>query len=318
MSRIKNILVIGGSGFIGTYLIKSLIAKSNNVINFDIHHSKISSKYLKNIIGNVKNQNDFKNLQGFFDIVYVLAAEHKDDLRDINKYYETNHQGMKNILYFCERNSIQNIVFYSSAAVYGNNFTNASESNRQLKPQNHYGKSKSLAEFELKTWVMKGESRKLIIIRPSVVYGIGSNSNMNRMIEYIKKRKFIMVGSGKNIKTVCYVENLVDFSIFVSKNIDEKIIIYNYADFPHLNMVSLVDKVSKILNRRVLKLPFYIAYLIGLFFDTVSFIIRKNINFSSDRVIKFCSDTSLCTKKIETSGYKPKYNFDTSLRKTIK
>ena len=50
----KNILVIGGSGFIGSFLIKRLLDQNNNVINFDKNPSNISSSNFKTVIGNVK------------------------------------------------------------------------------------------------------------------------------------------------------------------------------------------------------------------------------------------------------------------------
>ena len=40
---------------------------------------------------------------------------------------------------------------------------------------------------------------------------------MNRLINYISQNKFFIVGKGNNLKSICYVENLVDFTIYISK-----------------------------------------------------------------------------------------------------
>ena len=318
MSNKKRILIIGGSGFIGSYLIKELLKQDNEIFNFDKSLSSISSSNLDSIVGNVENLKDFKKIPANIDCVYILAAEHKDDISDYNKYYNTNHQGMKNIIVHCIERSINEIIFYSSAAVYGNNFTNSSEEDINLNPENHYGKSKALAESELNNWVKKNEGRKLIIIRPSVVYGKGSKSNMNRMIDYIVKGKFIMVGKGNNVKTVCYVENLVDFTLHVQNSLNQSYQVYNYADFPHYKMSNLIEEISDIVKKKIIKIPYGLAYSIGLCFDLISFITNKKNNMSSDRVRKFCSNTSLSTKKIEDLGYKPRYNFTDSINKSIK
>ncbi|MAV63838.1 MAG: hypothetical protein CMG00_01450 [Candidatus Marinimicrobia bacterium] len=312
----KRILVIGGSGFIGSYLIKRLLEDKNEIINFDKEPSSIYHENLQTVIGNVKKPKSFDSLSHKIDLVYILAAEHRDDINDSQIYYDTNYKGMKNIIKYCNRTLINNIIFYSSAAVYGNNFTNCSEEKSNLNPQNHYGKSKVLAESELSDWVGKNSARRLIIIRPSAVYGKGSKSNMNRMIDYISKGKFIMVGRGDNIKTVCYVENLVDFTLYVQSSSADSHIVFNYADFPHYSINKLIEVISKIVKKKIIKIPYVIAYGIGLFFDFISFIINKKNNMSSNRVKKFCSNTSLDTKKIEDLGYKPKYNLIDSINKS--
>jgi len=318
MSNKKNILVIGGSGFIGSFLIKRLLDQNNNVINFDKHPSNISSSSLKTVIGDVKNIDNFSNLPKDIAFVYVLAAVHKDDISDHNLYYDTNHFGMINILNYCSEISVNNIIFFSSAAVYGNNFSNASEESKNLNPENDYGKSKVLAEKELNNWFLDKINRKVTIIRPSVVYGKGSKSNMNRMIDHISRGRFIMVGSGDNLKTVCYVENLVNFTIYIQSESIDSYGVYNYADFPHYKMKTLVNEISKIVKKRIISIPYFLAFGIGLFFDLNAKIMRRKFNMSSDRVRKFCSDTSLSTEKIEALDYIPRYNLVESINKSIK
>lgn len=317
MKNIKKILIIGGSGFIGSYLIKSLLKEQFEIINFDKNSSHIESNSLKTIIGDVRSLADFKQLPSDIDLVYVLAAEHKDDISDYSAYYKTNHEGINNIIDYCSKLSINNIIFYSSAAVYGNSFTDSNEEIDNLNPENHYGKSKALAESELNKWLSFDENRKLIVIRPSVVYGKGSNSNMNRMIDYIAKGKFVMVGKGDNFKTICYVENLVDFTVYIQNSISKSYEVYNYADFPHYNIREITNKISSLLKKKVIKIPYFIAYGVGLIFDFISLITQRKNNMSSNRVRKFCSNTSLSTKKIENLGYNPKYSLVESINKSI-
>ena len=161
----KYVLVIGGSGFIGSFLIRRLLDQNNNIINFDKNSSNIQSSNLKTVIGDVKNINDFSKLPRDISSVYVLAAEHKDDISDHNLYYNTNHFGMINILNYCSEISVNNIIFFSSAAVYGNNFSNASEELKNLNPENDYGKSKLLAEKELNNWFSDKINRRVTIVR---------------------------------------------------------------------------------------------------------------------------------------------------------
>ena len=62
MSDRKRILVIGGSGFIGSYLIQRLLEKENEIINFDKESSTISNQNLKTIIGDVRISKSFDEL----------------------------------------------------------------------------------------------------------------------------------------------------------------------------------------------------------------------------------------------------------------
>ncbi|MDR2271695.1 MAG: NAD-dependent epimerase/dehydratase family protein, partial [Sphingobacterium sp.] len=113
-----KIAVIGGSGFVGTKLIDLLIQEPDNEIrNIDkvtsVKHPAITH------IGNVLDCSVLVAGLAGIELVILLAAEHRDDVTPVSKYYDVNVNGMKNTLNAMEANGIKRIIFTSSVAVYG-------------------------------------------------------------------------------------------------------------------------------------------------------------------------------------------------------
>ena len=103
-----------------------------------------------------------KSLKGRFeqqDRLVLLAAEHRDDVSPVSKYYDTNVQGTQNVLDEIDRVGCKHIIFTSSVAVYGLNKANPNE-NHPVDPFNHYGKSKWEAEKVIKAWYDKNPEGK--------------------------------------------------------------------------------------------------------------------------------------------------------------
>ncbi|MDY6374220.1 MAG: NAD-dependent epimerase/dehydratase family protein, partial [Bacteroidales bacterium] len=119
-----KIAVIGGSGFVGTRLIE-LIKGSHAITNID----KQKSSFFQNIthIADVRDVEAMKRELNGFDLVVLLAAEHRDDVTPVSLYYDVNVDGMKNVLAAMDYNGIKRIVFTSSVAIYGLNKNNPNE-----------------------------------------------------------------------------------------------------------------------------------------------------------------------------------------------
>ncbi len=311
----KKYLVVGGSGFIGSCFLNKHNT-NNNLYNLD----KSQSPFYPEIttIHDIRIKEDLASKLSGFDGVILLAAEHKDDIYPTKLYYDVNVEGTKNILDAMDKNSIKELIFTSSVAVYGINKGICDESSK-MDPFNHYGKSKKMAEKVIYDWYIKDKKQKTVtIIRPTVVFGERNRGNVYNLIKLISKKYFIMVGKGKNIKSICYVNNL---AMFIKNRLDISEMgynIYNYVDKPDLSVSEIVEIVQNSLgiNKSKIYIPYYIGILGGYFFDIISFIFRKKIAISSVRIKKFCAVTQFDATKLH-SVFKPPHPITDSLIKTI-
>ncbi len=105
--------------------------------------------------------------------------------------------------------NINNLLFTSSVAIYGLNKDNPDE-NHDQDPFNHYGKSKWEAELVIKEWYENDSTNKSVtILRPTVIFGERNRGNVYNLLKQISSGKFIMIGKGKNKKSMAYVGNIV-------------------------------------------------------------------------------------------------------------
>ena len=145
----------------------------------------------------------------------MLAAEHKDNVKPISKYYETNVQGTKNVLKIMDEVGCQKLIFTSSVAIYGLNKINPKEEFIP-DPFNHYGKSKLEAEKIIHEWYMKNpDGKHVTIVRPTVIFGEKNRGNVYNLLNQICSGRFAVIGNGSNKKSMAYVGNVVNFLIIL-------------------------------------------------------------------------------------------------------
>lgn len=311
----KQIEIIGGSGFIGTNLIRQL--KKYAVHNIDKANSKDFSSLT--FIADIRDKEKLLNAVQPAEWLVLLAAEHRDDVSPVNLYYNVNVQGTKNVLNAMNEKKIQKIIFTSTVAVYGLNKKNPDETFKE-DPFNDYGKSKWQAEEILRNWYYEDPAnRTLIIIRPTVVFGPDNRGNVYNLLKQIASGKFLMIGKGNNKKSMAYVENVVEFIKYcIDKNFSGYHL-YNYVDKPDFSMNELISVSEKSLNKKLpaIKIPYPVGYLGGLCFDGLSFITKRNFSVSSVRIKKFCATTQFSSDKMLSTGFTPLHTLEEGLSKTL-
>ena len=302
--------IIGGAGFLGSKLSQVLSEK------------KIEHKILDlNLEGkgyiDITDPKTFGSLEKV-TIIINLAAEHKDNVSPKNLYDLVNVQGSKNLCDFASKNGINKIIFTSSVAVYGLGTKNTNESG-DINYFNDYGRTKFLAEEVYRKWYQEDKSKRdLIIIRPGVIFGEQNRGNVYNLIRQIAKKRFVMFGSGKNTKSMAYVENVAKCLNYITSL--EGYHLYNYVDKPDFDMNSLVRFCRRTLfgkDNVGVRLPVWLGKIIGLGFDLLGYLSRSNLPISSIRVKKFMETTSFSTS-ISTTGFSPSINLEEGLEKTLK
>lgn len=314
MSKSSKITVVGGSGFVGTNFCQKLCDQN---IAFEIIDLKKSQRFPdKCKIGDVRDIDSLRRtITG--NVVVNLAAVHRDDVGDKAEYFRTNVDGAENLAKVCSEKSIKKIVFTSSVAIYG--FANpGTDESGNINPFNEYGKTKYQAEEKLRAWESSGDNN-LIIIRPTVIFGEGNRGNVYNLLNQIYNGKFIMVGSGKNRKSMAYIGNVVAF-LEKCVETDQKYAVYNYVDTPDLDMNTLVRQVRKVLKGKDsvgLRLPHWVGLIFGYFADGITHITGRKLPLSSIRVKKFCSSTAFASAKSDLFGFEPPFALQEGIDRTL-
>jgi nucleoside-diphosphate-sugar epimerase len=313
-----NILVTGGSGFIGTNLVSDLLNEGHKVVIYD---KRKSEKYADLcIVGDIRDKEKLSSSMRGVDAVYHLAAEHSDKIRPVSLYYDVNVGGAKNVIYGLEQNNIENLLFTSTVAVYGLSSEPRNEGS-PISPFNDYGKSKYKAELVFNEWAASNSKRCLVTVRPTVVFGEGNRGNVYRLFQQIASGRFFMVGNGKNKKSITYVRNISQFlTTLLSSKSGSGRHVYNYADKPDLTTNELVELTLDTLGQRRrinLRIPSFAVHLGGYAFDFLAAITKKNYIISSIRVKKFFAESLIEADKIQETGFRAPYSLYEGIVNTI-
>lgn len=308
-----KLIIIGGSGFVGTRLIKSI--QPNSYENWDKRESPF--KGITKIVDIRKSDTlVFDEIQN--QTVILLAAEHRDDISPNSLYYDVNVKGTENVLEKMDKAGIKNLIFTSSVAIYGLNKTNPNEEH-PADPFNHYGKSKWEAEQLIKKWYERDpKSKSITIIRPTVIFGERNRGNVYNLLRQISSGKFLMIGKGQNKKSMAYVGNIVAFIKDRIEKQEPGYHVFNYADKPDFNMneLSAVIETKMKLSLPKTNIPYWLGLIGGYGFDLLALITQKKLSISSVRVKKFCATTQFDASKAHSSFEVP-YTIEEGLNNTL-
>ena len=154
----KKILVIGGAGFIGSYVVKELLKeKISEVVIYD-NFIRGKKEYLQNSLkddrcsifpigGDIREIDILNKAMSGMDYVICLAAMWLLHCKDYPRTaFDVNITGTFNVLEACVKNNIKKLIWSSSASVYGDAVELPMTENHPLNNKNFYGASKIAGE----------------------------------------------------------------------------------------------------------------------------------------------------------------------------
>lgn len=313
----EKVLITGGSGFIGRYFVDRL--KQSEVIIFDLRKPDYESHALY-IQGDVRNQQEVLEASRNCDLIIHLAAMHHDFGIEDSAYFETNVGGAENILQAARENQIKAIINFSSVAVYGNQGNPGPTTEKTIpQPTNPYGKSKLQAENLFREWALDNAQRKLVQVRSTVVFGPHNLANVLNLIKAIDQGLYFHVGSGSNIKSLAYVENITDASLFALSQTSSGEFLFNYVDYPQMSSREIANMQAEFLGKKIrLNFPLWFAVMLAKPFDWMIALTGKNLKISSKRVKKLCTQTFHKADRIREAGFVPRHETRDGMERMIR
>ena len=281
---LRNVLVTGGSGFIGSHIVDALVKKKYNVTVVDLNSPK--RKDVKFVKGSILNKKLFTFLLKKNKLIFHLAA-----VSDINKVknipvatISTNVLGTAHLIEASRKAKVKRFVFASTYYSYGN-------------AGNLYTTSKIASELIIENYNLLF-GLKYTILRYPTAYG-PRNRNVDAISIFvdraIKNKNLIIHGNGKQKRNYLYVEDLGEGStIALNKKLVNKTVI-----LASKNNVKIID-----LAKKIIKLT-----------KSKSKIILNN---KKKRLDDFTSNQIYIKKKDYLPGWKPKYNLTSGLIQYIK
>ena len=306
----KNILVTGGMGFIGSHLAEFLTKKNYNVTVFDRYNSNNNwgnlenSKYRKNIkiiMGDIRDYDStLKSLKNI-DTIFHLAALIGIPYSYVSPlaYIKTNIEGTYNILEAAKEKNISQTVITSTSETYGSAIKTPMDENHPLNAQSPYAASKIAAD-QIAMSYYRSFGQNIKIIRPFNTYGPRQSSRAvipTIISQLLNKNKFIKLGNTKPSRDYTYVEDLCEAYLKLSKAKKLTGHVVNVGTNKEISIKDLSILIMKKLN------------------------IYKKIKISPERKRVKLSEVNrlLCSNKkiIKETGWVPKTNMQEGLNKTI-
>jgi GlcNAc-P-P-Und epimerase len=311
----QQVVILGGSGFIGTHLTRVLTAQAVQVRIGDLQQSIAFPDLWTRC--DVTDSASIVNLLSSESAIINLAAEHRDDVRPLTRYHQVNVGGAIEVCKAARKSGVQKIIFASSVAVYGFHQRAIGEDG-PFEPFNEYGKTKLQAEGVYRAWADEDPARTLVIVRPTVVFGEGNRGNVYGLMHQIAIGRFFMVGSGTNIKSMAYVGNVAGF-LAHSLTLGSGVHISNYVDVPDMNTRDLVANINRCLGRPELirKIPKSMAMAGGHLLDVAANISGRSFPISAIRVRKFCETTQFQADRVAQWGFRPPHTLAEGLARTV-
>ena len=209
---IKNILITGGAGYIGSHISEVLIKNKKKIFiidNLSTGYKRLINKKAKFFKADILKSKKVREIiiKNKIDSVIHLAANLiiGEGEKYPKKYFKNNVLGTKNLLKSCENTEVKNLVFSSTAAVYKDGQYKVDE-NSIIKPKSVYGKTKIKAEKIIKRFCKRNKINYCILryfniagSSPSGKIGLINKSDhlfKNFSREIIKKRPILKIYGG--------------------------------------------------------------------------------------------------------------------------
>ena len=294
-----SVLVTGGTGFVGPYLVQALIDKGARVKILFLNDAEVSSNLradnLEIVTGDITRPEMIDGITKNVDLVFHLAAIANVDYAIQNPVntYEVNVQGTLNLLEEVRKNPIHKFIYISSSHVYGVPQYLPVDEKHLIAPREPYSASKAAAEN-----IVNGYSGSYgintAIVRPFNIYGPGQDKSflIPSIVKQVLSSNAIMeVGNLEPTRDFTYITDVVAGFLIIAESGSG---VYNIGSGVEIKVGDIVHKIVNIIDPDI---------------EIRSVVDRQRSG--EVEISRLCADVS----RLKEIGWEPTIGIDEGLRK---
>jgi nucleoside-diphosphate-sugar epimerase len=314
-------LITGGAGFVGRHFIERLAAAGAEVTILDLVRPAWDVGRARVVVGDVRDAATVRDALAGCDRVLHLAAAHHDFGIARETYFAVNEGSARVLCAEMDAAGVRDLCFFSTVAVYGNAAEPITEATAP-QPASPYGASKLAGEAVFRAWAALGAGRRALVIRPTVIFGPRHFANMYTLIRQIASGRFVRVGAGTNVKSLVYIDNVIDATLALWGRPDAPAFdVVNAVDKPDLTSGEITDAIAEALGRPRgrLSIPLGAALALAIPFDVVIKVTGRNLPISGARVRKlFAAQTKFEAERLGAAGITPRVTLRDGLARMVR
>ena len=316
-----KIFVTGGTGFTGGHLIQRLVEDKHEVRA--LARKTSNTNLLKQlgveiITGDITDSDLVDKAVKGADMVYHIAAMFREGGGIGEKpFYDVNVTGTKNMLEASKNANVNRFIHCSTGGVLGNIKNPPANESYPYNPGDVYQRTKLEGEKLVQDYIAGGFPG--VIVRPGPIYGPG-DLRFLKLFKLIYKGKFVMVGDGKVLYHLTYIDDLVDGFILCGKKENALGQIYIIAGEKYMTFNKMVEIIANSMEvkKPTLHFPFFWpVWDAALLCEIVCYPLRINPPLFRRRVDIFRKNRAFDISKARNElGYEPKVSIEEGIKRT--
>ena len=312
-------LVTGATGFTGSALCERLIRDGWDVSAFvraSSNTAEIEKLGVHCIENDIRDAGSVRESFPDVDVVFHIAAAYRAEHADHTEFQRVNVDATRHLLEEALRRGVPRFVHCSTVGVQGEIEDPPAAEDYRFKPGDHYQESKLEGEKVAIEFVDRGLN--VSVVRPVGIYGPG-DTRFLKLIRPVAKGYFIMIGSGKSLYHMTYIDDLVQGFILAATR-DEAIgEVFTIGGEEYTTLNELVDRIADSLGvkRRRIHIPLKPVLWASIICDKVCRSIGVSPPLYPRRVEFFLLDRAFSINKARRMlGYEPSVPLEEGVRRT--
>ncbi len=319
----NSILITGANGLVGRALIAKLVSSGKN-IKAQVRNRSEARAQIGNHVDLTRvsmEEGDFTCIadkefgqmtKGCQIVIHAAGLVHQPTA-SYQEYDVVNVRTTQHLAEAAAKNGAKVFVFLSSSAVYGPGPFDAIDEGAPLNAKTPYAVSKLTSERWLANF--KGIPR-IVVLRPSLVFGEGDRGNLLSLIKEIKNQRFRLIGDGSSKKSLISSQDLAEAIILCMEKLPEGFHIFNVANPKPVSIKELTQEIANCLGmtNKIASVP---PHLVKLGLKAAEMLMPGKLP-TPEQLEKLTTTTTCSIDKLTSAtGFYPQNSLQGALTKEI-